>query len=74
MQSLFSLGADVDGPRCWFPCLDHTAAACIFELELHIIDTSGVNVDGGAVHPLTPLFSGETLPRQTPGGNTTKIV
>ncbi len=62
------LGADVDGPRCWFPCLDHTVASCIFELELFLIDTSGTDVDSGAVYPLIPLFSGETLSKQNPGG------
>lgn len=46
-------GVDVDGPRCWFPCLDHPTKSCIVELFL--------TLRSAAIVDLKPIFSGTLL-------------
>jgi hypothetical protein len=56
---------DVDGPRCWFPCLDSPSRACPVELLLTLLQlaaaTAGASSSSRHRTPLTPLFSGTLL-------------
>jgi hypothetical protein len=52
----FGSGVDPDGPRCWFPCLDHVSVASAFEVELKLSSPS-----------LVPVFSGMLLEHDKKG-------
>ncbi|CAM9558336.1 unnamed protein product, partial [Discosporangium mesarthrocarpum] len=44
---------DMDGPRCWFPCLDTTAKGCIYEVHVSV-----------ASEDLSVAFNGKLLGRK----------